>query len=357
MRVRYALSLLLATPILAALPLKGVDWTSLLIEERAGKTYKSASGQTQPLETILKNAGVNTVRQRIWVNPSNGDYNLDYNLKLAQRAKAAGLKIYLDFHYSDNWADPGKQVVPAAWKSLNREALIKQIYDYTKSVLDAFQRNNIPLAIVSIGNEITPGLLFPIGQLSSKPDGPRNVAALLKSASRAIKESSLSPKPKIMIHLDNGWKWETQQWWYDTVLGSGGGLTAADYDIQGVSYYPFYDTAASLSALGSSLQNMVRKYGKEVQVVETNWPTYCPNPSHAFPSDVKSIPLSVEGQKTWMREIAKRVEQAGNGKGTGLFYWEPAWISNSGLGSSCGWNLMVDDQGKDMGSLGVFGEI
>jgi arabinogalactan endo-1,4-beta-galactosidase len=271
--------LLLATTALAALPYKGVDWSSLLIEEKAGKTYKNAAGIVQPLEIILKASGVNTVRQRIWVNPSDGNYNLDYNIKLAKRAKAAGLGIYLDFHYSDNWADPGKQVVPAAWKSLNREQLIKQVYDYTKNVLDTFQKNGVQLSLVSIGNEITPGLLFPTGQLSSKPDGPKNVALLLKSASKAIKESSLSPKPKIMIHLDNGWNWSTQQWWYDTVLSSGGGLSSSDYDVQGVSYYPFYNTAATLSSLSSSLTNMSKKYGKEVMVVETNWPSYCPNPS------------------------------------------------------------------------------
>jgi arabinogalactan endo-1,4-beta-galactosidase len=167
----------------------------------------------------------------------------------------------------------------------------------------------------------------------------------------------MSPKPKIMIHLDNGWNWETQQWWYDLVLGSGGGLLAADYDVQGVSYYPFYNSAATLSALSTSLNNMAKKYGKEVMVVETNWPSYCPNPSTAFPADVKSIPISVDGQTQWMKEVAKRVVAVPNGKGTGLFYWEPAWIENPGLGSSCGWNLMVGDDGKVMSSLAVFGSI
>ncbi|CAO2653189.1 Nn.00g026000.m01.CDS01 [Neocucurbitaria sp. VM-36] len=354
MRLTYLF--LFATSALAALPHKGVDWSSLLIEEKAGKTYKNSNGQTQPLETILKASGVNMVRQRIWVNPSNGDYNLDYNIRLAKRAKAAGLPIYLDFHYSDNWADPGKQVVPAAWKSLAREALIKQIYDYTKSVLDRFQKEGIPLAIVSIGNEITPGLLFPIGQLSSS-GGPKNVAALLKSASKAVKESSMSPKPKIMIHLDNGWKWDTQQWWYDTVLGSGGGLSSNDFDIQGLSYYPFYNSAATLAALSDSMGRLAKKYGKEVQVVETNWPSYCPNPAYAFPADTKNVPISADGQIQWMKELAKRVAAVEGGKGTGLFYWEPAWIDNAGLGSSCGWNLMVGDDGKVMNSLAVFNSI
>jgi arabinogalactan endo-1,4-beta-galactosidase len=348
--------LLLTSTTLAALPFKGADWSSLLIEEKNGKTYKNAAGQTQPLETILKANGVNTVRQRIWVNPSDGNYNLDYNIRLAKRAKAAGLKVYLDFHYSDNWADPGKQVTPNAWKSLAKDALVKQVYDYTKNVCNTFQQNGITLDIVSIGNEITPGLLFPVGKLGSG-EGAKNVAALLKSASRGVKESTLTSKPRVMIHLDNGWKWDTLKWWFDTVLASGGGLSTSDFDIQGLSYYPFYNAGATLSALASSMANLASKYGKEVMVVETNWPSYCPNPSTAFPSDTKSIPVSVDGQVQWMKEVAKRVAAVPSGKGTGLFYWEPAWIENPGLGSSCGWNLMVGDDGKVMSSLAVFNSI
>lgn len=106
-----SLSLFTLIPaIQAALTYKGVDWSSLLIEEAAGKSYKTTGGTTQPLETILKSSGVNTVRQRLWVNPSNGNYGLSYNLKLAQRAHAAGLNVYLDMHFSDTWADPGHQV-------------------------------------------------------------------------------------------------------------------------------------------------------------------------------------------------------------------------------------------------------
>ncbi|KAF2824774.1 glycosyl hydrolase 53 [Ophiobolus disseminans] len=348
------LLLALASTSLAALPFKGADWSSLLIEEKAGKTYKNAAGTTQPLEIILKASGVNTVRQRIWVNPAGGDYNLDYNLKLARRAKAAGLKIYLDFHYSDNWADPGKQVVPAAWKSLAKDALVKQIYTYTKSVIDAFAKESLQLDLVSIGNEITPGLLFPVGKLGSG-EGAANVAALLKSASKAIKESTMAKKPKIMIHLDNGWNWDTQKWWYDSVLAAG--LSASDYDVQGVSYYPFYNSGATLSALSNSMKNMASRFGKEVMVVETNWPSYCPNPSTPFPADTKGIPISAEGQAQWMKELAKRVAAVPGGKGTGLFYWEPVWIANPGLGSSCGWNLMVGDDGKVMSSLAVFKDI
>ena len=337
-----------------ALQHKGVDWSSLLIEERAGRTYKNAAGQTQPLEQILKAAGVTSVRQRLWVNPSGGNYSLDYNLQLAKRAINANLNVYLNLHYSDTWADPAHQDTPAQWRSLNTDALVNKVYSYTKDVMDSFQKAGIPLHIVSIGNEITPGLLHPTGRLSDS-SGPSNVARILKAASSAIKESTLKPTPKIMIHIDNGWKWDTQQWWYDRVLGST--FSANDYDIQGISYYPFYNAAATLSALSTSMTNMANRYKKPVMVVETNWPTYCSNPRYAFPSDVKGIPFSVEGQVQWLKEVARRVEGVPNGLGQGLWYWEPAWIDNAGLGSSCQWNLMVDDQGRDMGGLKVFGQI
>jgi len=121
--------------------------------------------------------------------------------------------------------------------------------------------------------------------------------------------------------------------------------------------YPFYNSAATLSALGTSLTNMANKYKKEVMVVETDWPTWCDNPAYAFPSDTKQIPFTPDGQVQWMKAVAGKVAAAPGGKGTGVFYWEPAWVGNAGLGSSCGWNLMVGDDGKDMGSLKVFGQI
>lgn len=102
--------LLFSASVNAALQYKGVDWSSTLIEEAAGTKWKNTNGQQQALETILKNSGVNTVRQRLWVKPSDGNYNLAYNVKLAKRAQAAGLKVYMDLHFSDTWADPAHQV-------------------------------------------------------------------------------------------------------------------------------------------------------------------------------------------------------------------------------------------------------
>lgn len=112
----------------AALTYKGVDWSSVEVEEAAGISYKTASGTTEALETILAASGVNTVRQRVWVNPSSGSYDLDYNLALAKRAKAAGLGLYLDLHFSDTWADAGDQAIPSGWPTAINDLTCMFIY-------------------------------------------------------------------------------------------------------------------------------------------------------------------------------------------------------------------------------------
>lgn len=225
--------LLSAALVDATLTYRGVDWSSAVIEERAGIKYKSTSGTTQAFENILVDNGVNIVRQRVWVNPSDGNYNIDYNLALAGRASAAGLALYIDLHFSDTWTDPSHQAIPSEWPS-DIETLSWQLYNYTLDVSNRFAAAGISPAIMSIGNEITTGLLFPTGKTTNM----YNLARLLHSAAAGIKASNLSTKPKIMIHLDNGWNWVTQQWWYSTVLAQGP-FTTSDFDIMGVSYYPF----------------------------------------------------------------------------------------------------------------------
>jgi arabinogalactan endo-1,4-beta-galactosidase len=140
------------------------------------------------------------VRQRVWVNPWDGNYNLDYNIQLARRAKAAGLGLYINFHYSDTWADPAHQTTPAGWPS-DINNLAWKLYNYTLDSMNRFADSGIQVDIVSIGNEITQGLLWPLG----KTNNWYNIARLLHSAAWGVKDSRLNPKPKIMVHLDNGW--------------------------------------------------------------------------------------------------------------------------------------------------------
>ena len=130
---------------------------------------------------------------------------------------------------------------------------------------------------------------------------------------------------------------------------------SSDYDMMGVSFYPFYSASATLSSLKSSLINMANKWGKELVVAETDWPTSCPNPAYAFPSDARNIPFTAAGQSQWIKAIADVV--ASVPKGNGLFYWEPAWIHNANLGSSCANNCMFSNSGQALSSLSVFRNI
>ncbi|KAL4944223.1 Arabinogalactan endo-beta-1,4-galactanase A [Aspergillus oleicola] len=334
----------------AALTYRGADISSLLIEEDSGVAYKNLNGETQALETILADNGVNSIRQRIWVNPSDGSYDLDYNLELAQRVQDAGMSIYLDLHLSDTWADPSDQTTPSGWSTDDISTLTWQVYNYTLEVCNAFASANIAVEIVSVGNEIRNGLLWPLGTT----DNYDNIASILHSGAWGIKDSDLATTPKIMIHLDNGWDWDAQKYFYDTVLASGT-LESSDFDLIGVSYYPFYNEAATLSSLSSSLSNLQSNYGKDVLVVETNWPFSCPNPEYTFPSDISSIPFSADGQRTFITDVANALGEAG---GLGLYYWEPAWVDNAGLGSSCDDNLLVDWSTRAFReSVTVFSEI
>lgn len=152
----------------------------------------------------------------------------------------------------------------------------------------------------------------------------------------------------------NDRNWGTQEWWYTNVLKQGP-LVASDYDMMGVSFYPFYSASATLSSLKSSLTNMANTWGKELAVVETDWPVSCPSPKYAFPSDARDIPYTADGQRTWITRIANVV--TGVKGGVGLFYWEPAWVHNANLGSSCANNCMFSTSGQALSSMSVFKSI
>ncbi|KAF4124091.1 arabinogalactan endo-1,4-beta-galactosidase [Geosmithia morbida] len=349
-KLTYAFMLALATAS-SALDYVGVDWSSVKVEEESGISYSTSSGEEQVLEKILLDSGVNTVRQRVWVNPSDGDYDLDYNIAIARRARAAGMNIYLDLHLSDTWADPSNQAVPSGWSTESIDDLAWQLYNYTRDVSNAFAAEGINPLIISVGNEIRGGLLFPLGDIN---ENPYNTARLLHSGAAGIKDSNLDPTPKIMLHIDNGWEWSLQEWFYTTLLAEGP-LSLSDFDMMGVSFYPFYGADATLANLKTSLTNMAAKWSKEVLVVETNWPTSCPSPKYSFPSDVSSIPFSAAGQETFLQDVADVVSAVDGG--AGIFYWEPAWVDNQALGSSCDSNTMFSYPGKALDSLSIFSSL
>lgn len=264
-----------------------------------------------------------------------------------------------------------------------------KLYNYTNDLSNQFASAGITPKIISIGNEseylwqnhplplttwrvlifnhnrgntmltgdtnqlVGMGLLFPTGKYSDEASFS-SIASLLHSAAWGIKDSNLETAPQIMIHIANGWDWDTVEWYYSGILGAGE-LETSDFDIIGLSYYPFYNAEATLANLKTSLSNAATKWGKGLVVAETNWPTSCPSPEYTFPSDTTDIPFSAEGQSTWLKDVAEVV--AGVKNGLGLFYWEPAWLDNAALGSSCEYNTMFSASGDALSSLSTFSSL
>ncbi|KAF2401254.1 glycosyl hydrolase 53 [Trichodelitschia bisporula] len=328
--LRFCFVLNLACAALAALTWKTQDISSLLVEEAKGVVYKSLEGSAHPLEALMKQGGANSAKIRVWVNPPDGNYNLNYALKLGKRAQAAGLAVVLNLHYSDTWADPGHQIKPAAWSNLGAEQLIAKVKNYTTEVLDAFFAAGLDVNLVGIGNEVRAGLLWP----TAKYDQMGNIAKILTAASHAVRNSQYKSKAKVMIHLDRGYSWSTQEWFYDGIVKAG--FNMRDVDVQGISFYPFWDPKEStFDNFRSCMTNMAKKYGKIIVVTETDWPTKCSQAGSNIPPSLRSIPFTPAGQVTWMQKVAEVVKAVPNGLGQGIMYWEPGWIDNASLGSKC----------------------
>ncbi|KAM5535469.1 hypothetical protein V8D89_010806 [Ganoderma adspersum] len=300
---------------LAVLPLLlSLSWLATAL------TYHGADISSLTV-TILKNHGMNAARVRIW---TAGQYNLQYGLALGKRIKAAGMTLIVDLHFSDTWADPGHQAIPSGWPT-DLSGLNTEIYTYTMNVVQSFSNQGTPIDILQVGNEINDGLLWPTGQVSK--NGYHPLSELLHSA---INGAKVAGSPKILIHLANGWDWSGLDAWFSGVYVPGA-LSADQVDLIGVSFYPFYDAGATLAALKTSLTNAANSFGKPIVVAETDWPVSCSGTSLTEPS----IAVSTSGQQTWVNDIKNVLAGLPSGRGQGIFYWEPGWIGNANLGSSC----------------------
>ncbi|KAG3249889.1 hypothetical protein PI124_g5490 [Phytophthora idaei] len=312
---------------------KGHDLSSVgLMETSQGANWISTSGNTTSIESILGAGGMDTVRLRIW---TSGDYDLDYTLALAQRFSKAGYKIYLDMHFSDTWADPTDQAIPSSWDDSSVTTLAADLQAYVTSTLKSFTDGGVDLEILSLGNEITNGFLFPTGKIK---DDYSNFATLWKAARQGVTDavSAGTTQPKVMIHLDNGWKYETMSWFF-TGLFATGTVTPDDVDVFGFSFYPFYGVEATIDALKSSFTQIAKDYNKPLYVAETDWPVACENVTLSA-----DYPVSAEGQTQWVTAIKGVLEALPNDLGAGIFYWEPAYLSVASLGSSCQSALVFD---------------
>ena len=303
---------------------KGADVSWLTEMEAAGKKFYNSSGTEKDCLQILKDLGMNSIRLRAWVNPTNGWNNTNDVLTKAARAKSLGMKIMIDFHYSDTWADPGHQTKPAAWSSQDINTLKSSLSNYTTSVLNTLKASSIVPDWVQIGNETNDGMLWPDGKASANMS---NFAELIKAGYNAVK--SVDPSIKVIVHISNGFDNNLFRWIFDGLKNNG-----ADWDITGLSLYPSPSNWSTLnSQCLANMNDMVARYNKDVMVVEAgmSWDqaTAC---------------------NSFLTDLISKVKSVTNGKGLGVFYWEP-----EAYGNWQGYTLgAFDNSGKPTVALDAF---
>jgi arabinogalactan endo-1,4-beta-galactosidase len=262
------LQLGLAASIAASAPtahaiIMGFDASYVKRCENKGVSWKYANGTAGNIFAILKSYSVDCVRLRVWVNPSEGYCNKADVLALALRAKNAGItQFYLTFHFSDTWADPGRQTKPGAWSS-SLSSLNTSVYNHTRDVVGAMIAQGTPPTYVSIGNETDCGMLWSTGEVCNNARWS-NLAQLLNSGRNGVR--STGSNAKIVLHLSHGGNNDaTGRWWFDNIRAQG-----VQYDVIGTSYYPYWH--GSLSTLYNNIVDLRTRYGKEVIVSEISYP-------------------------------------------------------------------------------------
>lgn len=321
--------------------LKGVDISTLKEVESLGGRFYDHGVEKDALD-ILKSYGVNAVRLRLWNDPYTedgkpygaGTNDLPTTMELTKRALGKGMEVLLDFHYSDFWADPGKQRMPKAWKGMDMEQLEKAVYDYTVETLEALKAAEAFPTLVQVGNEVSNGLLWPHGRTPDY-DG---MIRLLNAGIRGVR--AVNADIPIMLHLDNGGNNALYREWFDHFMEKG-----EDFQIIGLSYYPFWH--GTLEDLSNNMNDIAVRYGKELMIAEVSmgftmedYASYEKLQPHerkgmaTRPDVVEKIPYAMtkEGQKAFLEELFEKLKQVPGRKVGGFFYWEAAWIPIAGSG-------------------------
>lgn len=338
---------------------KGMDLSTLVELERCGAKYYD-DGKEMDILDIIKQYDVDTIRIRVWNDPWSatgesygaGENDLPTSLAIAKRVTEAGFGVLLNFHYSDFWADPGKQIKPKAWAAYGVEELEQAVYDYTLETMRTFLENGVNITMVQVGNELSNGLLWPEGKVPNYD----NIAKFVNAGIRAVRKVDAErqtgeisgvcrtcaalDKIQIMIHLDNGGNNALYREWFDNFTKRG-----EDFDLIGLSYYPFWH--GTLQALEDNMNDVAERYGKELIVAEVSmgytmedykdYEKLSDEERKGYatrPSLVEKIeyPMTVQGQYDFMEDFLNRISHIKGGKGKGFFYWEPAWIPVHGSG-------------------------
>ena len=311
----------------------GADLSFMKMAEDGGFNFKE-DGQAKPCLEILKDHGYNWIRLRLFHTPTRLPNDLEYTIALAKEAKEMGFKFLLDYHYSDTWADPGKQFLPKAWEELSHDELVEAVFEYTMLSMIAFRDSGAFPDMVQVGNEISNGMMWPDGKL---PDNWDNFAELVQAGINGIHAScGNNPCPEIMIHIDKGGNRQFTEYYFDKLHSYG-----IKYDVIGQSYYPWWH--GNLLQLRECLNFTANTYQKNIILVEVayNWtPTEYLDTSAPFPE-------SPEGQKEFLEEVNKIVLNIPDNRGCGVFWWEPA-VSRRGSRS------FFDETGNVLPVIGVF---
>jgi arabinogalactan endo-1,4-beta-galactosidase len=338
----------------------GHDISTLQQEESVGNTFKD-NGQVLPLERILANHGANYIRERLWVNPPIPFNDLPHVLAMAKRIKAAGLKFLLDFHYSDFWADPGKQYTPQAWQGQDLSQLANTVFNYTRDVLQQLATQGTLPDIVQTGNEVTDGMLWPLGQIYV--NGSQNWAqftTLLKAAIAGVRSIPTGHSIQVMVHIDRGGDNGGARYFYDHILAQG-----VDFDVIGLSYYPFWH--GPLSAMQANLNDLAPRYHKDIILVETAYPWTLAD-GDGYPNSVTAqtplntvYPPTPQGQLGFMSNVLSILSQVPENRGRGVVYWEPGWIPGVGWepGAGDAWDNMTlfDFSGNALPSISIYDNV
>jgi arabinogalactan endo-1,4-beta-galactosidase len=291
------------------------------VEDRGGVFYQN--GHAQDPFHILKERGANIVRVRLWHTPTWTAYsNFADVQRTIRRAKALDMAVLLNFHYSDTWADPGKQIIPAAWARLEQAALEQAVYDYTFGVLLELDEQGILPEFVQVGNEINTEILMPGHYDGGSIRWERN-APLLNAGIRAVRDAGAqtSSTPKVMLHIAQP---ENLLSWFDAAIKAG----VTDFDVIGMSYYPKWSVYA-IDQCAQVIDAARERYGKTVMIVEAAYPWTLDDgraEEHLLAADAvtPAYPATPDGQRQFLLDLTRAVCDSG---GSGVIYWEPAWIS------------------------------
>lgn len=310
---------------------KGADVSWLPQMEATGFKFYNNDGKEEDCLQILKQKGINSIRLRSWVNPSNdkasGHCSTEETVAMAVRAKKMGMRIMIDLHYSDSWADPGKQKKPKAWEGHDFPTLLQDVRSYTTSVMVALKKADVYPEWVQVGNETPGGMIYPEGKTDNWPQ----LAQLINQGYEAIKAAF--PQSKVILHIDQGNNQERFKWWFDNAEAN-----KAKYDVIGLSYYPWWleghpDYTLSIGDLEKNMNTLATRYQKEVMVVEVGGE-------------------SKQAQNTYDMLVAvqQKVKGVPGNKGLGVFYWEPQGAASWSHYGLSAWG----DDGKPTKAMDAF---